>query len=66
MSIKLPIEAPSHGAFEVDPKWPVEGKIKFEQFAVRYREGLDLVLRGIDASIGASEKVALLAHAFSV
>lgn len=37
--------------------WPDEGKVAFENYSTRYREGLDLVLRGIDADVKAGEKV---------
>ena len=49
-------------AWEIEEKkpaadWPQEGKMKFENFSVRYREGLDLVLRGISCDIKGGEKV---------
>lgn len=37
--------------------WPNRGEIVFDNFKVRYREGLDLVLRGINLSIKGGEKV---------
>ena len=37
--------------------WPDEGKVVFDQYMTRYREGLDLVLKGINAEIHAGEKV---------
>ena len=37
--------------------WPDEGKVAFDNYATRYREGLDLVLRGINADIKGGEKV---------
>ena len=37
--------------------WPDEGKVAFEDYSTRYREGLDLVLRGITVSINGGEKV---------
>lgn len=40
--------------------WPSEGKVVFENFKVRYREGLDLVLRGISFNIAGGEKVGIV------
>ena len=40
--------------------WPQNGEIKFEELALRYREGLDLVLKGISVNIAAGEKVNIL------
>ncbi len=39
------------------PDWPEKGLIEIKDLKVRYREGLDLVLRGIDATILPQEKV---------
>ena len=40
--------------------WPSEGKIVFSNYSTRYRPGLDLVLRGIDANIGAHERIGIV------
>lgn len=55
----LPMEAPwvTHA---VDPEWPRVGEIKFNDYKVRYRDGLDLVLRGIDVSIEGGQKVGIV------
>jgi ABC-type multidrug transport system fused ATPase/permease subunit len=37
--------------------WPVNGDIDFDNYSVRYREGLDLVLRGISVQIKGGQKV---------
>jgi ATP-binding cassette subfamily C (CFTR/MRP) protein 1 len=37
--------------------WPSEGKVEFRSFEVRYRDGLDLVLKGIDFVVSGGEKV---------
>ena len=39
--------------------WPVNGDIDFNNYSVRYREGLDLVLKGISAQIKGGQKVRL-------
>ena len=38
-------------------EWPTKGKIEFVDYSVRYREGLDLVLHGINATVQPREKV---------
>lgn len=45
---------------KIDPKWPVEGQVKFIDYKVRYREGLDLVLKGINVSIDGGQKVGIV------
>ena len=37
--------------------WPEKGAVKAIDLALRYREGLDLVLKGINVDIKAGEKV---------
>lgn len=44
----------------VDPKWPTEGEVKFINYQVRYRENLDLVLKGITFDIKGGEKVGIV------
>ena len=39
------------------PEWPRTGTIEFRNYINRYREGLDLVLRGINCIIQDGEKV---------
>ncbi|KAH8413308.1 hypothetical protein KR009_009966 [Drosophila setifemur] len=40
--------------------WPEEGRVEFKNFQVRYREGLDLVLRGVSFNISGGEKVGIV------
>lgn len=40
--------------------WPQQGEIKFDGYSVRYREGLDLVLRQLDITINKSEKIGIV------
>lgn len=42
------------------PEWPMEGKVKFQDYSVRYREGLDLVLKKLNLSVKGGEKVGRL------
>jgi ABC-type transport system involved in cytochrome bd biosynthesis fused ATPase/permease subunit len=37
--------------------WPQHGKVDFDNFSVRYRPGLDLVLRGVTFNIKGGERV---------
>ncbi|KAG1678222.1 Multidrug resistance-associated protein 1 [Nymphon striatum] len=39
--------------------WPDEGQVTFNSYKTRYREGLDLVLKGIDCEISAGEKIGI-------
>lgn len=41
-------------------KWPEDGRVRFENFKVRYRPGLDLVLHGISCDIESSEKIGIV------
>ena len=40
--------------------WPNKGVVNFDHYATRYRKGLDLVLRDIDAQVNAGEKVGIV------
>jgi ATP-binding cassette subfamily C (CFTR/MRP) protein 1 len=42
------------------PSWPASGSIKFTDVKLAYREGLPLVLKGINFEIKPGEKVSLL------
>lgn len=39
------------------PEWPMEGNVEFHDYSVRYREGLDLVLKKLNLSVKGGEKV---------
>ncbi|KAJ3194117.1 hypothetical protein HK101_003453 [Irineochytrium annulatum] len=57
----LPQEASSQvKATEPPPGWPDKGKIEIKSLEMRYRDGLPLVLKGIDITIAAGEKVAVV------
>ncbi|OWF40077.1 Multidrug resistance-associated protein 1 [Mizuhopecten yessoensis] len=58
-------ETPTEAAWEIedkkpDPKWPETGKVTFENYGTRYREGLDLVLKGITCEVQPGEKVGIV------
>ncbi|KAL1139319.1 hypothetical protein AAG570_006305 [Ranatra chinensis] len=44
----------------VGPEWPEKGNVEFKDFKVRYREGLELVLKGISFNIQGGEKVGIV------
>jgi ABC-type multidrug transport system fused ATPase/permease subunit len=44
----------------VDHNWPAKGRIDFNNYSLRYREGLDLVLRNISFQIKPREKVGIV------
>ena len=39
--------------------WPNKGNIQFLNYQTKYREGLDLVLKGIDLEIESEEKLGI-------
>ena len=56
---------PQEAAWELDgdpdaENWPKDGNICLENLEVRYREGLDLVLRGISLDIKGGEKIGIV------
>lgn len=44
---ELPQQAPQRIPNSFPPSWPEKGRIIFKDVSLRYREGLDLVLKGI-------------------
>uniref|UniRef100_A0A158PA92 ABC-type glutathione-S-conjugate transporter n=1 Tax=Angiostrongylus cantonensis TaxID=6313 RepID=A0A158PA92_ANGCA len=56
-----PTEAPWDVPENKPPaKWPSHGAVDFVDYSTRYREGLDLVLKGISASVKEGEKVGIV------
>lgn len=53
----IAIKNPEH---EPEPEWPSKGEIQFKNYMMRYREGLELVLRGINAHIKSNEKIGIV------
>lgn len=45
---------------KVSPDWPENGQVIFNNLKVRYREGLDLVLKGISFTVEGGEKVGIV------
>ena len=42
------------------PEWPQYGVVEFENYQTRYRDGLDLVLKGISCQIQSGEKIGIV------
>ncbi|XP_078610229.1 multidrug resistance-associated protein 1-like isoform X14 [Branchiostoma floridae x Branchiostoma japonicum] len=63
--IKEYAETPTEAEWVVDDNrppdnWPSEGKVNFNSYQTRYREGLDLVIKGIDVTIKGGEKIGIV------
>ncbi|XP_063223005.1 ATP-binding cassette sub-family C member 3-like [Bacillus rossius redtenbacheri] len=54
---EAPWEVPEH---PVPADWPAQGQVEFRDYQLRYREGLDLVLKGINVTIQGGEKVGIV------
>jgi ATP-binding cassette subfamily C (CFTR/MRP) protein 1 len=61
-SNKLPSEATPDPdtLIKPAPSWPERGEIKFEGVQMRYREGLPLVLKGLDLHVRGGERVGIV------
>lgn len=44
----------------VEPEWPASGAVQFENVDLRYREGLDLVLKQVSFEIRGGEKIGIV------
>ncbi|XP_028333034.1 canalicular multispecific organic anion transporter 2 isoform X2 [Gouania willdenowi] len=42
------------------PDWPSMGNVEFHSYSVRYREGLDLVLKNLSLSVSGGEKIGIV------
>ena len=64
--IKEYSETPQEAAWVNESKprpssdWPQAGRVQFNNYQTRYRPGLDLVLKGIDADIAGGEKIGIV------
>lgn len=58
---RLPSEAPEVIHRNRPPiSWPASGAVNFNNYSTRYRDGLDLVLKGINLDIKAHEKIGVV------
>ncbi|CAD5115099.1 DgyrCDS4110 [Dimorphilus gyrociliatus] len=58
-------ETPAEAEWNIDRtrpprEWPQSGRVSFDNYSVRYRPGLDLVLRGISCQINGGEKIGIV------
>lgn len=44
----------------VPKSWPEKGSLEFKNYGLRYREGLDLVLKNVNLSIDSGKKVGIV------
>nr|CAD7419709.1 unnamed protein product [Timema poppensis] len=59
--LKEPLEAPwENPATQPSKDWPTEGRVQFIDYKLRYREGLELVLKGLNFTISGGEKVGIV------
>ncbi|KAG0364699.1 hypothetical protein BGZ54_007256 [Gamsiella multidivaricata] len=60
--IDLPTEAPERlSLLDASQQWPPkQGKIVFENYSARYREGLDLVLKDVSFEVQAGESIGIV------
>lgn len=56
----LPEEAPPRTNTQIRPSWPESGEIIFENAQMRYRDGLPLVLKGLNLRIPAGSRVGIV------
>lgn len=57
--------SPTEAAWEIPEKkppaeWPKDGGVQFRDYATRYREGLDLIIKDITVSVAPGEKVGVV------
>ncbi|PRP78236.1 hypothetical protein PROFUN_13846 [Planoprotostelium fungivorum] len=53
-------EAPADVSGDAPSDWPTTGRVVFKDVKMRYREGLELVLKGVNVSIQSGEKVGVV------
>ncbi|CAI4225983.1 unnamed protein product [Auanema sp. JU1783] len=60
---------PNEAPWDSDPKpatkWPYRGKITFRQYSAKYRSDLDLVLKNLNLTINAGEKLGVVGRSGS-
>lgn len=57
--IRLPVEDVKDPNDDDDDDWPREGRVELRNYDLRYREGLDLALKGINLDVKKGEKLAI-------
>lgn len=57
---ELEEEAPLHTGVEVPTSWPEKGEIVFDNVEMRYRDGLPLVLKGLNMHVRGGERIGIV------
>uniref|UniRef100_A0A8C4NL06 ABC-type glutathione-S-conjugate transporter n=1 Tax=Eptatretus burgeri TaxID=7764 RepID=A0A8C4NL06_EPTBU len=57
---ETPTEAPWLESKRPPDGWPSEGRLEFHKYSVRYRQGLDLVLKNLSFNICGGEKIGIV------
>ncbi|CAG2111335.1 unnamed protein product, partial [Medioppia subpectinata] len=53
-------EAEWYSGQKIPDNWPNKGCIQFTEYGTKYREGLDLVLKGVDLNVKEGEKIGIV------
>ncbi|RUS31387.1 hypothetical protein BC938DRAFT_477911 [Jimgerdemannia flammicorona] len=64
--LDMPPEAAEESPYPLPQMWPQKGMIEFKNYATRYREDTNLVLRGISFKVEPGEKIGIGMCAFLV
>ncbi|KAF9352690.1 Multidrug resistance-associated protein 1 [Mortierella sp. AD094] len=56
----LKTEAPDTTNVFIPPNWPSQGRISFQNYSTRYREGLDLVIKNVNLEVAPAERVGIV------
>ncbi|KAF9995126.1 CD9 antigen [Entomortierella chlamydospora] len=56
----LKTEAPDTTNVLIPPNWPSRGRISFQNYSTRYREGLDLVIKNVNLEVAPAERVGIV------
>ncbi|MGH0168853.1 UNVERIFIED_CONTAM: hypothetical protein FKN15_055569 [Acipenser sinensis] len=61
LSVSYALQAPWIVPDKRPPEdWPTQGKVEFNDYSVRYREGLDLVLKNLTLQVKGGEKIGIV------
>ncbi|KAG0251810.1 hypothetical protein BG011_007364 [Mortierella polycephala] len=58
--IHKPLEAPLETGVQIPEEWPKLGKVVFNHFSARYRDGLNLCIKDVSFIVQPTEKIAIV------